>query len=132
MLSISLSSAVFRAIFKLVYRFGIPNSNPQMLKSVDFWCKLPSTFFVTEPREWCLSYSECKIAKNFQGFAPGPHWGGLTVLPQTPLLQNSFSPCYVHWKSSIPKKLLDTALVRHLYFIFFFMSWVVENRPLSI
>ena len=37
-----------------------------------------------------LSYSERKIAKNFQGFAPGPHWGGLTALPQTPQLHNSF------------------------------------------
>ena len=31
-----------------------------------------------------LSYSEYKIAKNFQGFAPVPHWGGLTALPQFP------------------------------------------------
>ena len=37
-----------------------------------------------------LSYSEHKIAKNFQGFTPGPHWGGLTALPQTPQLHNSF------------------------------------------
>ena len=41
-----------------------------------------------------LSYSECKIAKNFQGFAPGPHWGGLTAPPQTPRLHNGFSPRY--------------------------------------
>ena len=27
-----------------------------------------------------LSYSECKITKNFHGFTPAPHWGGLTVL----------------------------------------------------
>ena len=26
-----------------------------------------------------LSYSERKIGKNVQGFAPGPHWGGLTA-----------------------------------------------------
>ena len=57
-----------------------------------------------------LSYSECKIAKNFQGFVLGPHWGGLTVLPQTPQLYNSFSPCYTRWKTSTPQKLLDTAL----------------------
>ena len=30
----TLYSAVSRAILKLVYRFGIPNSNPQTLKSV--------------------------------------------------------------------------------------------------
>ena len=104
------SSAVSRAILKPVYRFGIPNSNTQTLKSVDFWCKLSSTFPVAEPRERCLSYSERKIAKNFQGFATGPHWGGLTAPPQTPRLHNGFSPRYARWETGTPKKLLDTAL----------------------
>ena len=31
-----------------------------------------------------LSYSECKIAKIFWGFAPRPHWGGLTAPPPLP------------------------------------------------
>ena len=57
-----------------------------------------------------LSYSECKIAKTFQGFAPGPHWGGLTALPQTSWLHNGFSLCFAHRKTSTPIKLLDTAL----------------------
>ena len=57
-----------------------------------------------------LCYSECKIAKNFQGFAPAPHWGGLTAQPQTSRQHNSFSPCYTHWKTGTPKKLLDMAL----------------------
>ena len=57
-----------------------------------------------------LSYSERKIAKNFQGFAPGPHWGGLTAPPQTPPLHNGFSPRYARRKTGTPKKLLDTAL----------------------
>ena len=56
-----------------------------------------------------LSYSECKIAKNFQGFAPGPLWGGLTVLPQTPRLHNGFSPCYTHWKNWHPQKIAGNA-----------------------
>ena len=30
-----------------------------------------------------LSYSEYKIAKMFQGFSPGYHWGGLTA-PRRP------------------------------------------------
>ena len=38
-----------------------------------------------------LSYSECKLGKNFQVYAPGLHWGGLKVPPQTPQLHNSFS-----------------------------------------
>ena len=50
-----------------------------------------------------LSYLECKIAKNFQGFTPGPHWGGLTVSPQTPQLHNSFSSHYARWKTGTPK-----------------------------
>ena len=61
-----------------------------------------------------LSYSECKTAKNFQGFAPGPHWGGLTVLPQTPRLHNSFSPRYACQKTSTPKKFLDMASLVHI------------------
>ena len=57
------------------------------------------------------SYSEHKIAKNSQGFAPGPHWGGLTAPPQTPRLHNGFSPRYARQKTDTPKKLLHTALV---------------------
>ena len=50
-----------------------------------------------------LNYSECKIDKNFQGFAPGPYWGELPVTPQTPHLHNSFSCSYAHWKTSTPQ-----------------------------
>ena len=38
-----------------------------------------------------LSYSECKIAKNFQGFAPGPNCGGVTAPPDSPTAQRIFS-----------------------------------------
>ena len=62
-----------------------------------------------------LSYSECKIAKNFQGFALGPHWGGRTVPPQTPWLRNGFSPRYARWKTGTPKQLLDTARVKECF-----------------
>ena len=85
--------AISSAILKLVYRFGIPNSNPQTLKSVDFWCKLSSMFLVTEPREQCFELFRMQNTQNFQGFTPGLHWGGLTVPPQTPWLHNGFSPC---------------------------------------
>ena len=56
-----------------------------------------------------LSYSECKIAKHFQGFTPGPYWGGLTVSPQTLWLHNGFSPHYTRHKTGASQKLLDTA-----------------------
>ena len=52
-----------------------------------------------------LNYSECKIDKNFQGFAPGPYWGGLPVPPQTPHLHNGFSHSYTRWKTSTPQKI---------------------------
>ena len=58
-----------------------------------------------------FSYSECKIAKNFQDFVSGPHWGGFTGPPQTPRLHNGSSPCYARWKTGTPKRLLDTALI---------------------
>ena len=51
-----------------------------------------------------LSYSERKIAKNFQGFAPGPHWEGLTAPAQTPRLHNGFSPRYIRRKTGTPKR----------------------------
>ena len=57
------ASAESRAILKPVYRFGIPNSNPQTLKSVDFWCKLSSTFLVAEPRERCFELFRTQNAK---------------------------------------------------------------------
>ena len=52
-----------------------------------------------------LSCSERKIATNFQGFAPEPHWGELTVPPQTPWLHNGFSPRYARRKTGTPTKM---------------------------
>ena len=65
-----LASAVFRAILKLTYRFGIPNSNPQTLSSVDFWCKLLSMFFVAEPRGRCFELFRMQNSEKFPGFRP--------------------------------------------------------------
>ena len=63
-------SAISRAILKLVYRFGIPNSNPQIFKSVDFWCKLLSTFLVAEPREQCFELFRMQNSQNLPRFCP--------------------------------------------------------------
>ena len=38
-----------------------------------------------------LSYSECKKAKLFLGFALGSHWGGLTTPLDSPVAQQFFS-----------------------------------------
>ena len=101
-------SAVSRVILKLVYWFGIPNSTLKcskvLISGVTFQCSLSQS-----QESDVLSYSECKIAKNFQGYAPGPLWGGLTVLPQTPWLHNSFSLCYTRWKNWYPQKIAGYA-----------------------
>ena len=51
--------AASKAILKPVYRFGIPNSDPQTLKSV----KINSCRNI---QMTVLSYSECKIVKIFR------------------------------------------------------------------
>ena len=130
------NSVVSRAILKPIYQFGIPNSNPQMLKSPDFWCKLSSMFLVAEPREQCFELFRTQNSQKFPGFRPwtslgraySTHWAyslqqacsrltGLTIYStqRTPQLHNSFSHCYACWKTSIPKKLLDTALQKIEY-----------------
>ena len=63
-------SVVSRAILKLVYWFGIPNSNPQMLISVDFWCKLLSMFLVSELTEQCFELFRLQNSQKFPGFCP--------------------------------------------------------------
>ena len=76
---------------KLVYQFGIPNSNPQMLKSVDFWCKLSSTFLVAEPREQCFELFRMQNSQKFPGFCP---WTSLaraySIAPDSQAAQRFF------------------------------------------
>ena len=95
-------------------------SNPQTLKSVDFWmvwsfCQ--RSLSQREPRAESnvLSYSECKIAKNFPCPCWGPQWGGLTALPRTPWLHNSWfflSPVQIariwKWNQNIWRKVTFT------------------------
>ena len=38
-----------------------------------------------------FSYSECKIAKNFRRFAPGPHSGGLFIFDVHDKPTNAFT-----------------------------------------
>ena len=112
----SITSAVSRAILKPVYRFGIPNSDPQTLKSFDFWCKVSSSFVVAEPREQCLDLFRMQNSQNFLGLCPWTPLGRDCNVPQTPKLYNRFSPHYAGRKTGTPKKLLDTALtgIRYL------------------
>ena len=102
------NSAVSRAILKPVYRFGIPNSDPQTLKSVDFQCKLSSPFVVAEPRERCFVLSKMQNSQNFPGLCP---WTilrkRLTAPPDSPVTK-LFSR-YAGRITGTPKKVLDTA-----------------------
>ena len=85
-------SAVSRAILKPVYRFRIPNSNPQTLKSVDFWCKLSSTFLVAEPRERCFELFRTQNSQKFPGFRPWTPLGrAYSAAPDSPAAQRFFS-----------------------------------------
>ena len=52
---------------------------------------------------YVLSYSECKIAKNFQGFTPRPHWGGLQCHPRLPSCTTVFLLAKVVEKPAPPK-----------------------------
>ena len=85
-------SVVSRAILKPVYRSGIPNSNPQTLRSVDFWCKLSSTFLVAEPRERCFELFRTQNSQKFPGFRPWTPLGrAYSATPDLSALQRFFS-----------------------------------------
>ena len=98
-------SAVSRAILKPVYWFGIPNSNPQMLKSVDFWWKLWSMYLVTEPREWCFELFRTQNSQKFPRFCPWTPLGrAYSTAPDSPVAQRFFS-LLCSLKNQHPKKI---------------------------
>ena len=67
-----------------------------------------------------LNYSDCKIAKIFQGLIPGPHWGGLTAPPpDSPAAQKFFSSLRLSKNRNPPK-----SLMRHWFLI---LNGVIEN-----
>ena len=101
---------------KLVYQFGSQTQTPKCSKVLISGVSFCQRSLLQSQESDVLSYSERKIAKNFQGFAPGSHWEGSTASSQTPRLHNGFSPCYACRKTGTPKKLLDTALVAKAYF----------------
>ena len=78
------TSAVTRAILKPVYRFRIPNANPQTLKSVDFWCKLSSMFLVAELREQCFELFRTQNIQQFPRFHPWTPLGRAYSCPRLP------------------------------------------------
>ena len=52
-----------------------------------------------------LSYSDCKIAKIFQGLIPGPRWGGLTAPPPDSLAAQKFFSSLRSSKNRNPPKI---------------------------
>ena len=97
------SSAVSRPILKPVYRFGIQNSDPQTLQSMDFWCKLSSPFVIAEPRERCFELFRMQNSKNFPGLCPWTPLGKAYSASQTSQLRNGFSPRYARRKTGTPQ-----------------------------
>ena len=101
-------SAVSRAILKPAYWFGIPNSDLQTLKSVKInsarYRRMTIHALVPQCALFVLSYSECKIVKIFQGFIPGPQWGGLTAPPKLPSCTTVFLFAMLIEKPAPPQK----------------------------
>lgn len=105
-----LDSVVSRAILKPVYRFGIPNSDLQILKSVDFWCELSPPFVVAVLRERCFELFRIQNSRNFPGFCsytPLERAFSDPALPDSPVAQR------------YPQKLLDTALLENTNHVLF-------------
>ena len=63
-----------------------------MLKSVDFWCKLSSTFLVAEPRGQCFELFRTQNSQKFPGFYPCTPLGrAYSSAPDSPAAQWFFS-----------------------------------------
>ena len=97
-----------KVILKSEYWFGIPNSDPQTLKSVKIISSKNRLMTIHALVRQCalsvLSYSECKIAKYFMRLFPlGRAYR--TLPPQTHQLHNSFSACYACWKTDTHPRL---------------------------
>ena len=84
-------TAVSRAILNPVYQFGIPNSDLQTPKSVDFWCKLLSLFGFAEPQERCFELFRMQNNQNFPGLCPLTPLGRAYSTPRLPSCTRVFS-----------------------------------------
>lgn len=107
-----ITSSIYRAMLKPVYRFGIPNSDPRTLKNanlIHLKIDKSSLFVVTEPRERCFALFRMQNNQTFLVFHP---WTPLGAPPPPPLILPSCTTAFLHacWKSGTQQKLLDTAL----------------------
>ena len=68
-----ITSSIYRAMLKPVYRFGIPNSDPRTLKNanlIHLKIDKSSLFVVTEPRERCFALFRMQNNQTFLVFHP--------------------------------------------------------------
>ena len=105
-----ISCAISKAILKLVYRFGIPSSDPRTLR---LWCKLSSPIIVAEPRQKFFELFRMQNNQRFPGLCPWTPLGKVyfSLPPRLPSCRTVF-PRYTRPKAGTPKKLLDMALNR--------------------
>ena len=82
--AIKFKSVVSRAVLKQYTDLGSQTQTPKCLKVLISGVSFCQHSLLQSQESDVLSYSECKIAKNFQVFAPGPYWGGLRVWRRLP------------------------------------------------
>ena len=87
--------------------FVIPNSDLQPLKGVRINLAKNRQMVIHALAPQCdlsvLSYSKYKIAKMFQGFSPGYHWGGLTAPHRPASCTTGFVLAMLVEKRTFPK-----------------------------
>ena len=119
----------FTAIFQLVYQFGIPNSDPQTLKSlkIDSSKNRKVTAHALVPQ--CFELLRRQNIQNFPGLCPWTPLGRAYSTPHTPQLHNGFSAHYVCQETGTSQKLLDTALIFfHCYKLNFHQVQALASR----
>lgn len=90
-----ITSSIYRAMLKPVYRFGIPNSDPRTLKNanlIHLKIDKSSLFVVTEPRERCFALFRMQNNQTFLVFHP---WTPLGAPPPPPLILPSCTTAFL-------------------------------------
>ena len=99
-------SAVSKAILKLVYQFGISNSDPKLSKVLISGVSFCHCSLSQSHESNVLSYSECKIAEKFSGLCPLTPLGRAysTPSPRLPSCTTVFLLAMLLEKPAPPKK----------------------------
>ena len=100
------------AIFKPVYRFGMPNADPRIL------CKVLSPFVFAEPREQCFKLLRMYNSQNFPERGPCTPLGRVSINPWLSSCTMVLLLITLVEKPATPKKLLNAALIYILIVLF--------------